>query len=393
MPESASLPRKQHKIISLLSLLLPLVALNAAGVASFLWFKAHRSAESAVEMEAPRERSEVKPVKPAEPAAFSEGLPEKLGVLLRDYGVGEKGIRKAKPDSTTVGVRNVYRVAIPSSTSLTLLHLKIRDLAERNGGAVMSGVESADGRTLALTLGAGTVPTDRILLQKTPGLETNQVIMAVIVDDLGVRSLENARRFCLLGQTVTLSVLPFQKHTREVVELAVETGTPYLLHMPMEPKAASEKPGEGAILAADSNEAIERKLALAFDSVSGAPGMNNHMGSRATEDIRVMETTLSYLRDNGLFFVDSRTSLTSVAYTVAQRIRVKCAVMTGYLDVIDERESIRRQLRTLAAAAFEQGEVIVICHDRPNTIEVLEQELPRLVEKGIRFVPAASLAK
>ncbi len=381
------MPRKQNRIISVLYVMLPLTALAAAGVASFLWFSAGRQTQSVLPGERRDEPQSVAP------DTFSDSLKEALPALLREYGVGEKGIRKVKPDSSLVGIREVYRVAVPSSTSLYFLHLKIREMAGERGGEVLSGVESADGRSLTLKLGSRSVATDFVILQKTPGLEVKKAVMAVIVDDLGIHGIESARRLCMLGQTVTLSVLPFQRNTREVVDLAVETGTPYLLHMPMEPSGAAEDPGEGAILTVDSDIVIERKLALAFDSVYGARGMNNHMGSKVTENLRVMETVMRYLRVNGCFFVDSRTSPGSVAHAVSQRAEVKCAAMAGYLDVTDDRESIRRRLHELATTAFELEEVIVICHDRPATVDVLEQELPRLAEQGIRFVAAAELVK
>jgi polysaccharide deacetylase 2 family uncharacterized protein YibQ len=217
--------------------------------------------------------------------------------------------------------------------------------------------------------------------------------VAVIVDDFGTRDIGSVRRLSTLGQTVTISVFPFQPHTAEVVEFAADSGMPYLLHMPMEPRSKTENPGEGAILVSDSDEVIRRKLSAAFDNVKGAAGMNNHMGSRATEDVRVMETVMHYLRDSGRFFIDSRTSNQSAAFAVSQRVRVKCAVMAGYLDVVEERNAIRKRLYELTDSAFGQGPIIIIGHNRPMTIEVLEQELPRLAERGVRFVGVEEVVK
>jgi polysaccharide deacetylase 2 family uncharacterized protein YibQ len=368
-------------------IVLPLVALVAAGVSSFLWYKAHYQSRAVEYKEQVKERL------PAAPEEFSGNLGERLSKLMADYGVGEKDIRRVKPDSAAGDVRTVYKVNIPSSTSLTLVHLKIHIMAEENGGEVLKGVESADGRILSLTLGARTRPTDLVIVQRIPGKESRQAIVAVIVDDFGLHEIGNARRLRTIGQTVTLSVFPFQPFTAALVEFAASEGMPYLLHMPMEPHSSTENPGEGAIMVSDSDDAIRRKLSAAFESVKGAPGMNNHMGSRATEDIRIMETVMHYLRDNGRFFIDSRTSNRSVAFEVSQRIRVKCSVMAGYLDVIDERSAIRKRLFELVESAFERGPVIIIGHSRPFTIEVLEQELPRLAEQGVRFVGVEEVVK
>jgi len=382
------LPRKVKRSKKIFILLLPLAALASAGVSSFIWYNARQRPPAEIRSE------EGKKPNAANPEEFSSDLAGKLAVLLRDYGVGEKDIRTVRPDSSMAGLRNAFRVNIPSSTSLTLIHLKIRDMAEKNGGKIIGGVESADGRSLSLTLGAGARPTDQVILLKIRGKEgRKQALAVVIVDDFGIHDIADVRRLNTIGQTVTISVLPFQPYTVEVVEYATEAGIPFLLHMPMEPHSSKENPGEGAIFVRDSDETIWRKLSLAFDNVKGATGVNNHMGSRASEDVRVMEAVMRYLRENGCFYVDSRTSNQSEALAVSRRIGVKCALMAGYLDVVDERNAIRKRLYELTDAALEGEPVIILGHNRPATVDVLEQELPRLAEKGIRFVGVDEVVK
>ncbi len=382
---------KKNIVYTILYVLLPLLACIAAGVASFLWREAHPPAVPEVREES-AEMSMV-PRRPASPEEFSKEFEKTLALFLADYGIGEKGIRRARPDSSAVGVRNVYRVNIPLSFSLTLMHLKLREKAGEIGGESLGGVESADGRTLRLTFGVNARPVEIVIFQKTPGMSIRRAVVAVIIDDLGVRDIENARILCSLGQTVTLAVLPFQGHTADVVQLANETGTPYILHMPMEPHSSSENPGRGAIRVSDSDEVVRRKLDSAFESVGGAPGMNNHMGSRVTEDPRVMDAIMESLRENGRFFVDSRTSNRSVAYALSQRSGVKGAAISGYIDTVEERNAIRDRLYALVESAYEKGPALIIGHDRPLTIQTLEQEIPRLAERGVRFVGAGELVK
>lgn len=382
--------KKKNPLVAVLAVLLPVLAAGSAVTASVLWYRAHSGVNPRMER---LEKTRVKEVRPSAPEEFSAGLAEGLPAFLADYGVGKKEFRKGTPDSSSVGIQAVYTANIPSSVSPTLLHLKLRDWVESRGGKVLDAVESADGLTLTLTLGARTTATDVLRLRKTPGMEVREAVMAVIVDDLGIRDSASARRLSRLGVTVTFSILPFRKNTGEVVGLAVESGTPFMLHMPMEPKSSTENPGEGAILSGDSDEVVRRKLERAFGSVRGATGMNNHMGSRATEDQRVMETVMRYLQQEGGFFVDSRTSNQSVAYAVSQRVKVRSAVMTGYLDVIDERGTIRNRLRELARMSLDGTPVIVIGHDRPATVDVIERELPALAREGIRFVGVEELVK
>ena len=376
--------RHPRKIIPVLSILLPLAALVAAGVSLYFWQQVLSTNTHETKTERARQKAEAKP------DDFTAGMDSVLTVFLSDYGIGKGDIKRRKGGA---GVRSVFVVNVPVAASLTLLHLKIGDFARSRGGEVLQGVESADGQSLTLTLGASARPTDVITLKKVSGLEARQAVAAIIIDDVGFRDAGDIRRLLGNDLTITLSIMPFRRFTSEALKLAAETGTPYLLHMPMEPKVATELPGEGAILAGDPDAVILHKLDRAFSAVNGAIGMNNHMGSRATEDRRAMESVVGFLRENGYFVVDSRTSNHSLLFDTAQKNQVKCATMTGYIDIIGARDSIRMRLNELAGAALKNGPVIIIGHDRTATIDVLEKELPRLVARGIRLVPVSEIVR
>ncbi len=377
-------PSFSRKIIPILSILLPLAAFLAAGVSLYFWQQARPTVAREAGVERPRPRHE------ATPEEFTSGMDSILVVFFADYGVGKADIKRRQG---SMGIRNMFTVNVPSTTSLTLMHLKLGDLARSRGGRVFRGVEGADGQSLAVTLGAGSQPTDVITMKKVPGLKVHQAVMAIVIDDVGLRDTGDIRGLLERDLTLTLSILPFRRFTSEAVKLARETETPFILHMPMEPKGTAEKPGEGAILAGDPDAAIRQKLARAFSVVKGAEGVNNHMGSRATEDRRAMESVVGFMNENGYFVVDSRTSNHSVLFDTAQKNRVKCAAMTGYIDIIGARDSIRLRLNQLADAAGKGGPVIVIGHDRESTIDVLEKELPRLVARGIRLVPVSDVVR
>jgi hypothetical protein len=110
------------------------------------------------------------------------------------------------------------------------------------------------------------------------------------------------------------------------------------------------------------------------------------MGSKATEDMRTMEILMNYLKENNYFFIDSQTSRKSEAYSLAQKMGVKCSLLTSFVDIEDKPQFISKRLDTLAEMAFKNGLVVTICHDRPNTVDVLEQKLPELEKKGIKFI-------
>ena len=57
-----------------------------------------------------------------------------------------------------------------------------------------------------------------------------------------------------------------------------------------------------------SDNEIRSEVEAAIAAVPGAIGVNNHMGSKATADSRVMQTVLGAVWDAGLIFLDSRTT-------------------------------------------------------------------------------------
>ena len=266
-------------------------------------------------------------------------------------------------------------------------------MVKEMGGSVFHGIESSNGRSLTLTLGSGKTTTDVVLLRKMPGVEVIKARMAIIIDDIGVRNPESGEKFCALEQCVTLSILPFRPYTKKMTVHARKTGTPYMLHMPMEPKSDKANPGKGVLLADDEKSVLLEKLRKAFVSVSGAGGLNNHMGSKITENVRAMEVVMEFLEDNNLFFIDSKTSQNTTGYPISKKMGVKSAIIDGYLDVENEEAAIEKRLERLAEQALTNGRVLVIGHDRPSTLAVLERKLPELEKRGITFVAAVDLLR
>jgi uncharacterized protein len=373
-----------QSLASILCVVLPITALAGLVLSSYLWYKVFRPE--------PVEISRIIPFQTS-PQSFSNDIEEKLRAIMAVEGVTGKLITANTADPQLRLNGKVYRVRLPRDASLKLLNVKLTAMVEENGGSVIDGKENPSRTALTLTVGVGNVPTDLIILQKSAAIKTRTGKMAIIIDDLGSSNLDLASRLCDLEQTVTLSILPFQPATRRAVQLARETKTPYLLHIPMEPSSSETNPGEGAITSADTDDEINNKLERAFNNVPGATGSNNHMGSKVTENIRVMETVMDYFREKEYFFIDSQTSRQSQAYNVLKRKGVKGAKMTSYLDVEDDPVFIGKRLDELAARAFDGELVIAIGHDRSNTVDVLERKLPELAEEGMEFVSIEELVR
>ncbi len=162
----------------------------------------------------------------------------------------------------------------------------------------------------------------------------------VVIDDVGY-DLKALRKFLDFPGEITFAILPGLPFTREASEMVHRAGKTVILHQPMEPHG-DEDPGDRAILTSMRDEEIEAVLERNLSEVPYAVGMNNHMGSKATEDTRVMRIVLDFCRRKGLLFLDSRTS----SYTMAAELSedtpgVVCISRNSmFLDNERDKESI-----------------------------------------------------
>ncbi|MDY6851505.1 MAG: divergent polysaccharide deacetylase family protein [Thermodesulfobacteriota bacterium] len=224
-----------------------------------------------------------------------------------------------------------------------------------------------------------------------PGSGQDRPMVAIVIDDFG-GSRSQARCFLKLKAPVAFSVLPFLEQSRETARLAHKKGLVVMLHLPMQPSHWPEiDPGPGALLVSMKRAEIERRVRAALDAVPFIQGVNNHMGSRFTEDRERMGWTLAEIKKRGLFFLDSRTSTRSQAYAEARRLRMPSARRSIFLDNIQEPEAIRVQLRKLAAKARDKGRAIGIGHPYSITCQVLKSEYNNLISK-VDLVPITNLA-
>src|SRR5438132_1058566 len=158
-----------------------------------------------------------------------------------------------------------------------------------------------------------------------------------------------------------------------------------LLHLPMEPEGFPDvSPGEGAVLTSMSDDEIARATSANVTSVPYARGVNNHMGSRATADERVMRSVLSSL-PSGMYFIDSRTSGASVGLKMARQMKVPTAARNVFLDDVQSAAAVRAQLEVLMRLAEERGVAIGIGHMYSVTVRVLAEELPRVRGEGFHL--------
>jgi len=214
---------------------------------------------------------------------------------------------------------------------------------------------------------------------------------AIILDDFGY-SLQEFDLLRELYLPVSISILPHLPASRKVADLARAAGYEILLHLPMAPKE-DRRLEDNTISSEMSQEEIEKVIEDDLKSLGPVSGVNNHMGSAATADRKVMEVIIGELKKHDLFFVDSVTTPHTVGYKVAVDFGVLTARRDVFLDNEKDPEYIKGQIRQLIAKARKNGRAIGIGHAHPITFQTIKEMLPEFEEAGVSLTTVSQLLK
>jgi len=219
----------------------------------------------------------------------------------------------------------------------------------------------------------------------TPSASPHKAYLSLIIDDLG-QNLPRDRRVLALPGPVTTAIMPDTPHAAEFAREAHRAGKIVMLHMPMDPAT-----GPFAWHPELPMEDLDKRLDAAFAAVPYTSGINNHMGSRMTAQPKAMAWLMANLQQRHKFFVDSRTSAQTVAAAEAQKIGLASVSRDVFLDDERTEAAIAHQLQTAIDLARRQGSAVMIGHPYPQTLAVLERELPKLQAQGVEWIDIKSM--
>ncbi len=229
--------------------------------------------------------------------------------------------------------------------------------------------------------------------EPAPADATRPGRIAIIIDDLGP-SIGVLRQLLELDLAVTPAILPGTANATASAKLLRDHGREYMIHIPMEPRSYPQtNPGADALLLKHSEADIRRWMRRYMEQVPGAVGANNHMGSRYTEKTEPVRIVLDELQHRDMFFIDSVTISSSVAFAAARQMGLKTGARHIFLDNQEDVSYIRQQLRKMIRLAEGRREVIAIGHPYPETFEAIRLEKDWLESQPVEFVPASMLVR
>ncbi|GHV26611.1 hypothetical protein FACS1894167_00210 [Synergistales bacterium] len=259
-----------------------------------------------------------------------------------------------------------------------------------------SGAVSADG-------GVSADNTVRRAVKTRAPYRGDKALLAIVLDDCG-GNMELAREVRDMKLPLTWAVIPNLRYSRATVSMLKENDIPFLVHFPMQALPdpdgfAGKKSPKGDyryyyVGVGMSEKEVRDAMIPVLDSMEGAFGLNNHRGSKATEEWAVMRHVMKVLSERGLFFLDSSTTRNSVAYKAALEEELAARKNGHFLDNESNRTKIAKQFDIAVTMAKKRGSLIVICHLRPETVAFLRSlSADGAGRKGIRLVTLPELVK
>jgi hypothetical protein len=219
--------------------------------------------------------------------------------------------------------------------------------------------------------------------------------IALVIDDAGSHG-DGVDELLKLNIPITAAVMPFLEYSQKDAQDCFDAGIEVILHLPMESETGlASWLGPKPIKCSMSDEEIRATVLEGLEEVKWAKGMNNHMGSKAIKDKRVMQQILEIAKENGLFFLDSKTISSDIAKEVSSEMNVAYLSRDVFLDNSKKEKEIEDAMIKLEKIALQKGYAIGIGHVGGQggkvTINTINKMAEELKKNGIEFIYLSEL--
>ncbi len=231
------------------------------------------------------------------------------------------------------------------------------------------------------------------LVPVSPALTGKGARLAIVIDDWGYNR-SHCKQLEEIPVSTGVAILPGLPYSKDIIACAAANGKEPMLHLPIEPHNPREEFDKNYLLTTDMGPAaLKKMLVKILSEMDGVTGVNNHTGSKGTEDDALMTIVLAELKRRGLFFVDSFTSEKSICGAVAKKLKMRIARRDVFLDNRNERPYIERQFAIAARIAKRNGYALVIGHDRALTLQIISEQVQKLKAQGYEFITVKEYIK
>lgn len=234
------------------------------------------------------------------------------------------------------------------------------------------------------------LPEDVLVHKEPVAVASNQPMIAIVIDDMGI-SKKRTKDISSLPYPINASFLTYADNLERQIAESQVSGQEIMAHLPMEPQVMQNFTPT-MLTTSMSDEEIVKTLRNMLQAIPGVAAVNNHMGSKFTEDEHRMAVVMKELAARGLAFLDSKTTPHSAGPEQARKHGVKLTMRNVFLDNKDEFDYVMRQLKQTEKIARANGYAVAIGHPKAQTYLALKAWLPTLEEEGIKLVPLSVLS-
>lgn len=220
-------------------------------------------------------------------------------------------------------------------------------------------------------------------------MQTKPIRIGIIIDDLG-NNLKNGLFAVSIPGQITYAILPHRPFTKIIAKKANAAGKQIMVHVPMQ-AVSSMDIGAGGLTKSMTAKQIHKTLVADLHAVPHAKGFNNHMGSALTADTKAMGWVMQTAAKQKFYFVDSRTTIKTVAEKTAKKYAIPTIRRNVFLDDERNKKYIDQQFKALIRIAKQKGYAVAIGHPHPITLRYLKAEIPKLERKNIKLVAVSKL--
>ena len=191
--------------------------------------------------------------------------------------------------------------------------------------------------------------------------------LAIIIDD--VAYVHQTRLIKKIPFRVTPSFFPPTKRHPDTINLSKDFSFA-MIHLPTEALSFG-RPEPETLKVGDSTEHMRKRIRQIKKWFPSVRYYNNHTGSKFTSNFQAMDRLISVMRDENLYFVDSRTTASTKAPKIAKKYGIKLYSRDVFIDNSVEKRLIKKQLKQAVAIAKKRGYAVAIGHPHENTLQVL----------------------
>ena len=307
---------------------------------------------------------------------------------------GEKGSSEAQVDGENVQkwiteVQNQVTQQEATSNTASSVNSSSTNLALGSKDSTTSSSPGKTGNTRSSSSSArAVVGKDYIIPPASSG-----ATLTFVFDD-GGQNLSDLQHYLNLPFPVDVAVLPRLQHSVESAQRVRSSGRhELLLHQPMQARNLSVNPGPGAISPSMTTTDIDAVVRKNLAEIGPVSGLNNHEGSLITESKVKVGKVIEICQQQGIFFLDSRTSANTAAPQAALELGAKIWERDVFLDNTQNRADILEQIQRGLEVANKKGYAIYIGHvwSGSNLAQILQELYPVLKSQGYIFSTVGGL--